>query len=83
MKPYVKPELYYENFELAQHIAGCSISEINSVDVLACTASGTISSIFGTDASEAWFIEANKSCADKAEGYCYTNSLMVSATINS
>ena len=83
MKPYVKPELYYENFELAQHIAGCSITEINSVDVLNCTASGTISNIFAKDYSKAWFVEANENCDDKAEGYCYTNSLMVSATINS
>lgn len=25
MKKYVKPELYYENFELSQHIAACGI----------------------------------------------------------
>ena len=24
MKPYVKPELYFESFELAQHIAACA-----------------------------------------------------------
>lgn len=83
MKPYVKPELYYENFELAQHIAGCSLTEINSADVLNCTASGTISSIFGPEVSKAWFVGANDTCEKKAEGYCYTNSLMVSATINS
>ena len=23
MKKYVKPEIYYENFELSQHIADC------------------------------------------------------------
>lgn len=83
MKPYVKPELYYESFELAQHIAGCSMSEINSVDVTSCTAKGTISSVFGTDHSDAWFVDGNNKCTTKAEGYCYTNSLMVSATINS
>lgn len=83
MKPYVKPELYYENFELAQHIAGCSMSEINSVDVTSCTAKGTISSVFGTDHSDAWFVDGNNNCTTKAEGYCYTNSLMVSSTINS
>lgn len=83
MKPYVKPELYYENFELAQHIAGCSMSEINSADVLNCTAEGTISSVFGTDHSSAWFVEQNKSCKDCAEAYCYTNGSITSATINS
>lgn len=83
MKPYVKPELYYENFELAQHIAGCSMSAIESADVLNCTAEGTISSVFGTDYSNAWFVDGNNSCTTKVEGYCYTNSLMVSSTINS
>lgn len=83
MKPYVKPELYYESFELAQHIAGCSMSEIKSVDVTSCTAEGTISSGPWETVSDSWFLEQNTRCTTKAEGYCYTNSLMVSSTINS
>lgn len=31
MKKYVKPDLYYENFELSQHIATCMI-DINSAE---------------------------------------------------
>lgn len=82
MKPYVKPELYYESFELAQHIAGCSL-QINSTDLLACVASGTISSGPWETVSSSWFLEQNKSCEDWAEAYCYTNGSITSATINS
>ena len=42
MKPYVKPELYFESFELAQHIAGCNLELMNSGDPANCAASGTI-----------------------------------------
>lgn len=83
MKPYVKPELYYESFELAQHIAGCSLQIVKSTDLLTCVASGTISSGPWETVSQSWFLEQNENCKDWAEGYCYTNSLMVSATINS
>lgn len=82
MKPYVKPELYYESFELAQHIAGCNL-KINSADLLSCVATGTISSGPWEDVSEAWFLEKNQNCTDWAEAYCYTNGSITSATINS
>ena len=36
MKKYVKPELYYENFELSQHIAACGI-DVNLGDTVNCT----------------------------------------------
>ena len=32
MKPYIKPELYYENFELSQHIAACAYDMQNLKD---------------------------------------------------
>lgn len=38
MKKYVKPELYYENFELSQHIAACGI-DVNHDDTAKCTPS--------------------------------------------
>lgn len=38
MKKYVKPELFYEHYELNQHIADCAFqAEFNSKD--ACSAS--------------------------------------------
>lgn len=35
MKPYVKPELFYESFELSQHIAACGI-DVNHADTSSC-----------------------------------------------
>lgn len=37
MKKYVKPELFYEHFELAQHIADCAWEWVNSTDGNTCT----------------------------------------------
>lgn len=78
MKPYVKPELYYENFELAQHIAGCNISMTNTVEGN-CTGNGTI----GPWKQDAWFLDANDACAAKTEKYCYTNGAGTTVTVNS
>lgn len=39
MKKYVKPELFYENYELSQHIAACHW-DLNSADRGSCTAEG-------------------------------------------
>lgn len=83
MKKYVKPELFYESFELSQHIAGCSLTITNSVDVLTCAANGTITDGFGGMESSAWFVEANTNCTSKSEVYCYTNGSITSATVNS
>ena len=78
MKTYVKPELYYESFELSQHIAGCNLT-LKLGDVLDCTAEGTI----GLVETTGWFVEANQSCQAPVEDYCYTNSTTNLATINS
>lgn len=37
MKAYVKPELFYEQFELSKHIADCAF-ELTSNDVNSCYA---------------------------------------------
>lgn len=82
-KKYEKPQVYIERFELAEHIAGCSLT-LNAADVVNCTASGTVSSeYFGSNYSNAWFIEKNTTCEIDLEGYCYTNGNMNVATINS
>lgn len=84
MKTYVKPELFFESFELAQHIAGCAL-ELRSGDVGSCDATGTIMGTnFGTDTQigQGWFI-AKSICAVEVEAYCYTNGTMSVATINS
>lgn len=39
MKAYVKPELYYEHFELSKHIADCALEFKNSEKADECYAS--------------------------------------------
>lgn len=76
MKTYVKPELFFESFELSQHIAGCNLTL--TLEVGACDAHGTIEGIPG----ESWFI-SKEHCETVVEAYCYTNGSMNVATINS
>ena len=80
MKTYVKPELYYESFELSQHIAGCSLTmNVKTLgEPASCSASGTI----GKEYSESWFITEGV-CDIPVEDYCYTNGTTNLATINS
>lgn len=83
MKPYVKPELYYENFELAQHIAGCWLSYENaSGQKLSspehCTATGIID---GRE-SASWFLTEGI-CQPVLDDYCVTNGTINMATISS
>ena len=40
-KVYEKPQVYMERFELAEHIAGCSL-DINGNDEYTCSGTGTI-----------------------------------------
>lgn len=82
MKKYVKPELFYESFELSQHIAGCNL-QINSPDVLSCTASGTVGPYDAL--SYNWFLEQTEGavCSPTLEVYCYTNGSMTATTVNS
>ena len=83
MKEYVKPELFYENFELSQHIAGCNLT-LDSGDVMNCDASGTIGSDFvdGAGSKKGWFVTTNI-CGVEVESYCYTNGTHTLTTINS
>lgn len=78
MKPYVKPELYYESFELAQHIAGCNITMQNTVEEN-CIGTGTI----GPWPGNAWFLDGNDNCVIKTESYCYSNGAGTTVTVNS
>lgn len=78
MKEYVKPELYYESFELSQHIAGCNLI-MGPTDPMVCTASGNV----GKYNNDSWFMESGTVCTVEPEGYCYTNSAHSFTTINS
>ena len=85
-KNYVKPELYYESFELSQHIAGCNLTYNNDAqDANNCTASGTIT-IENNDFpiyNNSWFISGNNSCTVPLENYCYTPGSLAVASFNS
>lgn len=69
-KPYVKPQLYYENFELSQHVAACGWDMSNQSDKINCTALGDEKlgnfpvSLF-TETPRCQVTE------DQVEGYCY------------
>lgn len=71
MKTYLKPVLYYERFELSQHIASCDM-RVNNVLGTGCTASG----VMGFIPIENGFLSSDIYCTVKAasgEIYCYTN----------
>lgn len=69
MKAYVKPELFYERYELSQHIANCDI-EVQSGDVNNCY--GLADAGLGFDGLKL-FTDSNV-CSTIFEAYCITNS---------
>lgn len=72
MKKYVKPDLFYENFELSQHIAACAWDMSNSTSVDTCSA--VSDSTWGVPEGIHAFNEGVTSCTDgPLESYCYTN----------
>ena len=79
MKPYVKPELNFESYELSQHIAACRWDWTNQQDKYTCYATYD-PNVWGTSGSSNYklFADTNGSCTmseDMAEmmfGYCYT-----------
>lgn len=70
MKKYVKPQLYYENFELTQRIAGDCGVIMNHTDLGNCT-TGSFTQL---DPSLDKLFETEGVCEDYAQGYCYTKS---------
>lgn len=76
-RPYIKPELVYENFQLAQSIAACDLNyHGSSTTVDSCYASGDISGGMN--------VFYNDHCEFKdLEGYCITNSSIGFTTFNS
>ena len=69
MKKYVKPELFYEHYELSQHIADCDFEYIQAQD--SCVAQGDVEDGFD------WSVfNGNLPCTvepDYIEGFCYHN----------
>ena len=72
MKKYVKPELFYERYELSQHIADC-VWELTSADPKSCAAVGD-EKWFGEGYPDMLFTAAAGSCTlldTNYEDYCY------------
>lgn len=71
MKKYVKPELFYEKFELSQHIASDCQSQLNHYDVNNC-------SVKGNDYMGGYFVSEGVCTTpveeDALQDYCYENA---------
>lgn len=72
MKKYVKPELYFENFKLAQHIASCGWDMSDHSNVYDCTAKGDPNPDWGYPEDVTAFVSENERCEGDFESYCYT-----------
>lgn len=81
-KPYVKPQLYYENFELSQHVAACGWDMRNQADKSNCTALGDKD--WGNE--PVYLFTETSRCEvteDQVEGYCYENGTDFMRVFNS
>lgn len=75
MKTYQRPELYYESFELSQHIAGGCDVVVNAAltdGADGCSGKG----VTGTpwDGFENVFVSGDVDCKIGMNGYCYQTS---------
>lgn len=83
MKQYVKPDLYYEDFELSTHIATCVLDMANSSDVNNCTATSDGNQI-GLPEGATYFNNAEV-CGNgnSIDEYCYTKGSSMFTIFNS
>ena len=72
MKTYVKPELFYERYELSKHIAACAW-DLNHDSKESCAALSDIE--WGGDGTTTLFTVTATCEVDesRSEMYCYTN----------
>ena len=68
MKKYVKPELFYERYELTEQVAACSWDAYNQMDENNCAFEGDKST--GLEGLFA-FADSTKGCDFVPEQYCY------------
>lgn len=72
MKVYEKPMVYFERFELSQHVADCGW-ELQSQNVETCHATGDPEWYYPTDV-KAFTPGVVSECDVEPQGYCYTAS---------
>ena len=85
MKQYQKPEVFYENFVLADHIALCD-NKLSWSNINSCTVTdgrdqgdGIFTGLFTSESN----ICEKPVPKDNIEFYCYTNSTLDSMLFNS
>lgn len=75
MKAYIKPELFYERYEVSQHLADCAWEYQLAIDPHNCKATpdpeklAGMPTLFLDEAIGCQFVDANE-----YEHYCYQNS---------
>ena len=72
MKAYVKPELFYERFELSKHIADCALEFKNSANVNDCYLNADPDFNLGLGTTN-YFMETARGCEIPLDYYCYTD----------
>lgn len=74
MKTYEKPQIFFESFEVSQHVAACGWDMSNSVTPENCSAVGD--SVDFTNPPITIFVEGNSQCliSKDPQLYCYENS---------
>lgn len=75
MKKYVKPDLYFESFQLSQNIASCGW-DMNQADIYNCETSGD--NQMGKGGYDNYspvplFANTNSECYAELEVFCYSN----------
>ena len=75
MKRYIKPELFYERYEVSQHLADCAWEFRLATDPSSCKATPDPAKLPGLPAI---FLDAGVGCeltdVTEYENYCYQNS---------
>lgn len=73
MKEYVKPELFFESFELSEQIATCKFDSNNTeMDVTNCAFTGADGDNFIPQGT--YFTKVNQACSAEYDEYCYHSS---------
>ncbi len=77
MKKYVKPDLYFESFQLDQHIAACGYDMVNNTDTATCYSEGDTHGVYPDYSPIKLFATgiAGTVCEHEPELYCYVTGV--------
>ena len=72
MKKYVNPDLYFESFQLDQHIAACGYDMVGFKNPDECVSTGDADGIYPDYTGAAvLFSDKNTNCQANPDVYCY------------